>query len=121
MDKNYNLIKFYDYKNVYFNTHEIHYRLTREENVGLLMTDYYKIINDIIESIECKKDKKTMIKLSIIDTDNPIINFTTELKDIKTFVPYDLFNIVENNVPDHVEFSINESTIFKVQIFEMDI
>ena len=66
--------------------------------------------------LEYDKDKKNMLRLSITDESNPRMNVSSQLKEIQTFVPYDLFNIIENINEDDDDFHFSNDTIIKVDI-----
>jgi len=114
----YTIIELSNIYNEHFSFRKILYRL--DINAELTINDYYQIINDIINMLEYDKDKKNMLRLSITDESNPRMNVSSQLKEIQTFVPYDLFNIIENISEgineDDDDFHFSNDTIIKVDI-----
>jgi len=85
----------------------------------LIIDDYYDIVNRIIE-LNKEENVDIRMNISIFDSEDPRMNFTTYLLDIKKLSPDDLFNLVEHGSEDDDEFRIRDyTTIFTVKKVEI--
>ena len=113
----YTITPFFDEYNEHLSFRKISYRL--DINAELTINDYYQIINDIINMLEYDKDKENMLRLSINDISNPRMNVSSQLKEIRKFVPNDLFNEIEDISEDDDDFHFSNSTIIKVDLIKI--
>lgn len=112
MTDNYELVILSEHHNKYFEIFTIRYRIDILN--GLTIHDYYRIVNDIIE--RNKDDKYDIrINISILDKNNPKMNFKTNLIKIDEITPNHLFDIVELKSGDDDEFFISETTVFTIE------
>ena len=114
---NYTIIELSNIYNEHFSLREILYRL--DINAELTINDYYQIINDIINMLEYDRTKTNLLRLSITDESNPRMNVSSQLKEIRKFIPDDLFNEIENISEDDDDFHFSNSTIIKVDLIKI--
>jgi len=85
----------------------------------LIIDDYYDIVNRIIE-LNKEEDVDIKMNISIFDSEDPRMNFKTDMLDINKISPDDLFNLVEYGSEDDDGFRIRDyTTIFTVKKVEL--
>ena len=85
----------------------------------LIIDDYYDIVNRIIE-LNKEEDVDIKMNISIFDSEDPRMNFKTDMLDINKISPDDLFNLVKYGSEDDDEFRIRDyTTIFTVKKVEI--
>tara|TARA_B100000700_G_C14786726_1_gene733907 strand:- start:489 stop:863 length:375 start_codon:yes stop_codon:yes gene_type:complete len=86
----------------------------------LIIDDYYDIVNRIIELNKEEDDVDIKMNISIFDSEDPRMNFKTDMLDINKISPDDLFNLVEYGSEDDDGFRIRDyTTIFTVKKVEL--
>ena len=85
----------------------------------LIIDDYYDIVNRIIE-LNKEEDVDIKMNISMFDSEDPRMNFKTDMLDINKISPDDLFNLVEYGSEDDDGFRIRDyTTIFTVKKVEI--
>jgi len=108
IEKSFQLVTLSKCHNEYFGTSTIHYGVSILK--GLIIPDYYKIFNEIINM---NKEVETEIRMSIsiMDEYNPKMSFKTDLMKSNEISPDKLFDIIQLNDDN---FAISDTTIITV-------